>query len=225
MVLNCLGQNTGNGIALPVIVTHLYEILIGGVADRSGAGWAYPHLPNGYRQNPRFQTKSGQIKGNYPFKIDSMQVYWRNYYHLVWATKNRAPLITADREAILFPHIRGKADALGCTVQAINGVSDHIHLVVSIPPSIAIADFVKQIKGSSTFHLNRQPSRDGLFAWQRGYGVFTLGGQQCPRAIAYVTDQKQHHREQTTIEALEYCNDPPGVETPGYQRKPAEAGS
>jgi putative transposase len=137
-----------------------------------------------------------------------MSTYWRNYYHLVWATKNRAPLITPDREAILFPYICGKADALGCIIQAINGISDHIHLVVSIPPSMAIADFVQQIKGSSTHYLNYQPTGDNSFGWQRGYGVFTLGGQQCPRAIAYVTQQKQHHHQQTTIAALEYCCDP-----------------
>jgi putative transposase len=137
-----------------------------------------------------------------------MNVFWRNYYHLVWATKNRDPLITADREAILFPYIRGKANALGCMVQALDGVSDHIHMVVSIPPNMAIADFVKQIKGSSAHHLNHQPSSDGSFGWQRGYGVFTLGSKQCPRAIAYVTQQKQHHLGKTTIAALEYCSDP-----------------
>jgi putative transposase len=140
-----------------------------------------------------------------------MNILWRNYYHLVWATKDRAPLITADREAILFPYIIGKADSLGCIIQALNGVSDHIHIVASIPPSIAIADFVKQIKGSSTHYLNHQPNSDAPFGWQRGYGVFTLGGKQCPDAIAYVTHQKHHHQHQTTIESLEYCNDPLGV--------------
>jgi putative transposase len=132
-----------------------------------------------------------------------MNVFWRTYYHLVWATKERLPLITPDREILLFPYIRGKADALGCMVQALNGVDDHIHLVVSIPPTLAVTDFVKQIKGSSAYHLNHQRLNDETFAWQRGYGVFSLGRKQLDEAIAYVNQQKHHHQAQTTIAALE----------------------
>jgi putative transposase len=135
-----------------------------------------------------------------------MNVFWRTHYHLVWATKDRLPLITPDREMLLLPYVRGKVDALGCLVQAIGCVPDHIHLVISMPPTLAIADFVKQVKGSSAYHLNHQPDTTETFAWQRGYGVFTLGSKQCPRAIDYVNNQKNHHQKNTTIAALEYCS-------------------
>jgi putative transposase len=137
-----------------------------------------------------------------------MNVFWRTYYHLVWATKDRLPLITPDRELILFPYIRGKADALGCMVQAIDGVQDHIHLVVSIPPTLSITDFVKNIKGSSAYHLNHQPANPETFAWQRGYGVFTLSRKQLDQTIDYVNHQKEHHHDRTTITALEHITDP-----------------
>jgi putative transposase len=133
-----------------------------------------------------------------------MHIYWRTHYHLIWSTKDRFPFITPDREAILYPYIHGKADALGCMVQAIGGIHDHIHLIVSIPPTLSVTEFIKQIKGSSSYHLNCQPnSQQSSFAWQRGYGVITIGSKQCDRAIAYVNNQKHHHQSQTTIAALE----------------------
>jgi putative transposase len=134
-----------------------------------------------------------------------MNAFWRTYYHLVWATKGRSPLITPDRELLLYPYIQGKVDEMGGMVQAMGGVRDHVHLIVSIPPTIAVTDFVKRIKGSSSHYLNHHPEVQGdWFMWQRGYGVFTLGSQQCDRAIAYVLNQKQHHGKSTTIAMMEY---------------------
>jgi putative transposase len=114
-------------------------------------------------------------------------------------------LITADKETELYGYMRGKADFLGCMVHAINGVEDHIHIVVSIPPKLSVADFVQQIKGSSAYHMNHHiASASGMaFGWQRGYGVFTLGGQQLEQARAYVINQKEHHARGTTIRMLE----------------------
>lgn len=130
--------------------------------------------------------------------------FWRTYYHVVWATENRHPLITADRESELYGYIIGKADYLGCIIHAIGGVEDHIHLVVSIPPKLSVAEFVKNIKGSSAYHLNHTPSASNLgFSWQHGYGVLTLGGKQLEDAKAYVNRQKEHHCYGTTILALE----------------------
>ena len=129
---------------------------------------------------------------------------WRLYYHLVWATKQRQPLISPDREAKLYPYIIGKADALGCIVHAIGGIEDHIHLVVSIPPTFSIADFVKNIKGSSSHYLNQFLSANSnKFCWQEGYGVFSLGSKQLEQAVDYVKNQKAHHLNGTTFTSLE----------------------
>ncbi len=144
--------------------------------------------------------------------------FWRTYYHLVWATKERLPLITPDIEQGLYHYIIGKADALECITHAINGMEDHLHLVVSIPPKLSVADFVQNIKGSSSYHINHDISpANPAFAWQRGYGIFTLGGRQLDDAIAYVVNQKTHHRLSTTVAALERCDE---VED-GVQRRPA----
>lgn len=129
---------------------------------------------------------------------------WRLYYHLVWATKERQPLLDSEREAELHRYIIGKADAIGSIIHAINGVEDHSHLVVSIPPTLSIADFVKKIKGSSAYHLNQVLSASSnKFGWQEGYGVFSMGGKQLEQAIDYVSNQKIHHSNGTAIASLE----------------------
>lgn len=129
---------------------------------------------------------------------------WRLYYHLVWATRERQPLINPEREAALYPYIISKADTLSCIVHAIGGVEDHIHLVVSIPPTLAIADFVKNIEGSSAHYLNNALSiSSNKFGWQEGYGVFSLGSKQLERAVDYANNQKTHHLNGTAIASLE----------------------
>jgi len=128
--------------------------------------------------------------------------FWRNYYHLVWATKNREPFITPDIEPRLFAYIIRKSAELGAYVYAINGWTDHTHVVTAIPPHLAVSHWVKHVKGASSHDLNQQ----GLpfhFGWQRGYGVLTLGQRQRPDAEAYVHRQKEHHAQSTINAWLE----------------------
>lgn len=137
---------------------------------------------------------------------------WRLYYHLVWATKNRQPLITPTREPELYGYILGKSDRLNSIVHAIGGIEDHIHLIVSIPPTLSIANFVQTLKGGSAYHLNHLLASPDKFGWQNGYGVFSMGSKQLDKAVNYVNSQKEHHHNQTTIASIENItdkNDPP----------------
>jgi len=129
--------------------------------------------------------------------------FWRLYYHLVWATKNREHLIQPEIEDWLYAYIVRKAAELGVYIYAINGWYDHIHLVVSIPPKHAVAYVVKRLKGASSHEVNQTDRIDYQFGWQRGYGALSLGERQRPRAEAYVADQKQHHEQQTANAWLE----------------------
>ena len=129
--------------------------------------------------------------------------FWRTYYHLIWATKNRADLIRPELEAVLFQYLINKAAEMDVRVYAIDGWTDHLHLVVSIPPKHAISAIVKRLKGSSSHYLNESGLSEDAFAWQRGYGVFTLGENQRARAENYVRNQKEHHRRQVTNDWLE----------------------
>ena len=130
--------------------------------------------------------------------------FWRIFYHFVWATVDRQPLIVPDVEPQLYGYIVGKADSLGCITHAIGGVEDHIHVVASIPPKLSLAGYVQHIKGGSAHHLNTNLMKEGVkFNWQRGYGVFSLDSKQVKRVVAYVLNQKQHHQQGDIILALE----------------------
>jgi putative transposase len=130
---------------------------------------------------------------------------WRLFYHLVWSTQERKPLISPAHEQILYPHIKGKADFLECQLHAIGGIENHIHLIVSIPPKLSISDFAKRIKGSSARYLNQELATDNnyKFAWQHEYGMFSLGEQRLEWAIAYVENQRQHHSTGKVVKVLE----------------------
>jgi putative transposase len=129
--------------------------------------------------------------------------FWRLYYHLVWATKNREHLIQPEIEKRLYAYIVNKAAELESYVYSINGWYDHIHLVIAIPPKHAVAQVVKHLKGASSYDLNHSGGLDYQFAWQRGYGALTLGERQRPQAETYVANQKTHHQQQTAIPWLE----------------------
>jgi putative transposase len=134
--------------------------------------------------------------------------FWRTFYHIVWARDERRYLISPEVERRLYPYLIRKAtQEMEAYVYAVNGWHDHVHLVVALPPKYAAADFMKLLKGASSHDLNHDGGFQGSFAWQRGYGVFTLGERQRPLAEAYVNNQKRHHQQQTTNAWLERADE------------------
>ena len=128
--------------------------------------------------------------------------YWRLFYHAVWGTKNRLPLIDASWEDDLHGYIWGKATALECIPHAINGMSDHLHVVISIPPKLSIATLIGKLKGASSHHVNER-YMDSAFAWQAEYGVLSFSERSLSRVVDYVKNQKKHHAENKLNMAME----------------------
>lgn len=126
---------------------------------------------------------------------------WRLYYHLVWSTKDRLPLILPKYEDDLYNYIIGKSNHWSCIVHCVNGMPDHLHIIVSIPPKISISEYVQKIKGSTSHYISEKYSSS--FQWQKGYGVFSISQKNLDVAIEYVKNQKKHHRNSTTISILE----------------------
>jgi REP element-mobilizing transposase RayT len=129
--------------------------------------------------------------------------YWQLYYHLVWATKNREPLITPELEPELFKYLRGKGLELGGVVHAVGGMEEHGHVVVSIPPRIAIGDYVGKLKGASSHWVTHLSGYKEPFAWQEGYGVLSFSKRSLPQVVQYVLLQREHHRSGATIADME----------------------
>lgn len=132
--------------------------------------------------------------------------HWRLFYHFVWATKRREPLLTPDLRAPVFRYLAAKGRELGAAVLALNGLDDHVHVVAAIPPRIAPAEFVKRLKGASSRFISKDFGV--AFAWQEGYGVYSLSEQDVAAAVEYVRRQKVHHLRETFVEAWEWIDGP-----------------
>jgi putative transposase len=123
---------------------------------------------------------------------------------VIWATKNRQPIITTPIESVIFAAIRSKSEELHCPLLGVNGTTDHIHAVASVRPSIAIGDWVGQIKGASSRAVNLAfANLESKFRWQEDYGVVTFGAKNLPTVLSYVENQKEHHRTGTLEAFLE----------------------
>lgn len=129
--------------------------------------------------------------------------YWQLFYHFIWATKNRQPLLTPEVEPIIFDFLRTKALGLEANVYALNGYLDHVHMVASIPPKIGLSKFIGQVKAVASVRYNQATPNREPFYWQEEFGVFSFDRKRLPNFVAYVQRQKEHHEQQTLIPILE----------------------
>ncbi len=129
--------------------------------------------------------------------------YWRLHYHLIWATFQREPTLTSEREKMFYGVLYNKAIELGVKIHAAGNDDDHVHVVASIPPKLAVADCVRHIKGASSFAINHMPGSDGQFKWQEGYGALSIGERSLETVKEYAAKQKEHHREKRLIDVYE----------------------
>ena len=125
------------------------------------------------------------------------------YLHFVWRTWRSEPLISEEMEQRLYTCITREAEALGCSVYAVNGMPDHVHLVIKLPTTVTIANVAKQVKGSSSTLARNQLSATGFFGWQDRYSAFSVSRWDLKKVIAYVRNQKTHHLDGSLIPQLE----------------------
>jgi putative transposase len=130
------------------------------------------------------------------------------YYHFVWSTKHREPLLVADVETLVYDTIKRKSESLKSPILAINGTADHVHVAVSLSLTVSVAVWVKQVKGTSARAVNVVvPDQLSHFRWQASYGVLTFGAKHLPDVIAYIERQKAHHADHTLEPYLEQTGD------------------
>jgi len=123
--------------------------------------------------------------------------YARLHYHMVFSTKDRKTFIKSDLKDRIYGYIVGIVNNLGGVVQAIGGVEDHVHLLAYCPPKIALADFIGKIKANSSGWVHETWPERAVFAWQRGYGVFTVSESIVPSVTLYIENQEEHHKRLT----------------------------
>jgi REP element-mobilizing transposase RayT len=115
------------------------------------------------------------------------------YLHLVWATWRRQPLVTPAIERAVHRCISDQAQKLRCTVLAVGGMPDHIHLAVIMPTTVTVARIANQIKGVSSTLVRNRLCPEEFFNWQDGYAVFSFGPDHKDRVISYIRNQKKRH--------------------------------
>jgi REP element-mobilizing transposase RayT len=131
-------------------------------------------------------------------------VYAEINLHLTWHTKRSAPVLTETIENRLNHYLQHRIlQTPGVVFHAVGGTETHIHLAVSIPPTLLISEWVGQLKGASSYYINHKIANRKLLDWQSGYGVVSFGTKDLPWVVNYVRNQKQHHARGTVHERLE----------------------
>jgi putative transposase len=114
--------------------------------------------------------------------------------HCVWSTKNRELLLTPDLRDSLWPYLGGIAKQNQMKTLAIGGASDHVHVLLSLPATLSVAKAMQLLKGNSSKWLPETFPKMRFFAWQEGYGAFSIGLSGVDATVAYIRDQAEHHR-------------------------------
>jgi REP element-mobilizing transposase RayT len=125
------------------------------------------------------------------------------WIHVVFATKDRFPLIQPVVEKQIHDHMREQLIESGCLVRIINGMPDHVHLLFLQNPKTAVTDIIKQVKGNTSHWVNGQNLMKDKFAWQTGYAAYSVSESQAEKVFQYIKNQKEHHSEKTFLQEYE----------------------
>jgi REP element-mobilizing transposase RayT len=120
--------------------------------------------------------------------------YTSLYYHLVFSTKDRLPLISIDWDKRLHAYLGGMIRDLDGVALEINGIQDHLHLLVSLKPTLS--DFMGKIKGRTSEWVHDE-IKVKEFKWQDGYSAFTVSPTQLAGVRKYIRSQQEHHKKTT----------------------------
>jgi REP element-mobilizing transposase RayT len=120
--------------------------------------------------------------------------YTSLHYHIVFSTKDREPWIRAEMEQRIWAYLGGIAKENKMKPVQIGGIEDHVHILLGAPSTLAPGKIAQLIKGGSSAWVHDTfPNMKG-FAWQDGYGAFTVSKSNVPEVIAYIKGQREHHR-------------------------------
>lgn len=123
--------------------------------------------------------------------------YSQLYIHIVFAVKARQNLISADWKEEVYKYITGIVTSKEQKLIAINGMPDHVHILIGLKPDKSISDLVRDIKANSSKFINDKNWINGKFEWQTGFGAFSYSHSQLTNVINYIRNQEEHHKTKT----------------------------
>jgi putative transposase len=128
--------------------------------------------------------------------------------HITWHVKGSLPIISAEIEPRLYKYICSYSlQSKGVIFHGVGGTETHVHVVVTIPPTLGIAEWIGKLKGASSHYVNHKLVNRKLLEWQTGYGVVSFGTRDLDWVVKYVRNQKEHHSQRTTVNRLEQTID------------------
>lgn len=128
-------------------------------------------------------------------EIDMPQSYVNLLYHIVFATKNREPLITGKHQERLYEYIGGIVREQGGIALALNGTEDHVHLFAKLRQDKALSDMIRDFKAHASGWMHKVFPELEDFSWQNGYGAFTVSASQAAKVRQYIAGQKIRHQQ------------------------------
>ena len=126
-----------------------------------------------------------------------MGTYTSILYQVVFSTKYRKPTLLKTIRPDLFNYMGSILTNKKCRSYAVGGVDDHVHLVFSLHPTVALSDLVKSIKVASSIWMKEHTVRNDFKSWQVGYGAFTYSSEALETLKKYVAKQEEHHKKQS----------------------------
>lgn len=123
--------------------------------------------------------------------------YISSYFHCVFSTKERRPLITPELQERIRPFLGGIARQNKMKAIEVGGVADHVHILLSLPSTMAVSKAMQLIKGGSSKWIHETFPKYYEFAWQDEYGAFSVSVSQLDKTIEYIKGQEEHHRKIT----------------------------
>jgi putative transposase len=124
---------------------------------------------------------------------DMPQTFYQIWIHLVWATKNREPVLQKDKRIFIFQYIIQMTREKGYHIDVLNGIEDHVHCLIFLQPTYALSRVVNNIKGESSHWINKSNILSDNFEWQDGYTAFSVSNQSVPVIRKYILNQELHH--------------------------------
>ena len=129
--------------------------------------------------------------------------YFKLFYHFIWSTRSRLPLITPALEPVLYNHLQDKCRENGYRLIALSGTDNHIHLLIELKPTMCVADVAKILKGASSHYINKESGLPDTLYWQDGYGVLSLREGDVASVTNYINNQREHHAAGKLSDVLE----------------------
>lgn len=130
------------------------------------------------------------------------QSYTKLIVHIIFSTKHREAKIVPEIRPRLHGYMRGIIEDCGGIVIVVNGMADHVHLLLVIPPERSVSEMVRLIKSNSSKWLHEQFPMLRHFGWQNGYSAFSVSESNLAAVRAYIASQEEHHRKRTFTEEL-----------------------